>query len=231
MISSNDIAKSVRTVLRDNFAASGYAYSDGELVEFINRGIKYCGTINQSMTVRTSLVPMVAGYIQKLPNESSHLVSVASNGLDVTTTETVGLRTYDGQAPVQPISNEFMMQALRNYTGQPRKKIVTMVAPMVGTPYMFSVFPPNDGTGKLLCAYRDEIPTITALANDDLHLENFYESPIAAYAVYAALTRDGDDNPLAADGKVYLELCNTQLKALATNNMQQQQNAQQQGGN
>lgn len=215
MISSSAIAKSVRAVLRDNFAASGFAYADAELVEFINRAIHYCGTIATEMTVKTQELPLAAGTIQRLPNESTRMVMVLSNALDASFTEQVGVRSYDGQAPVQVVPLNFMQSSQRNYVGQPKKRIVTMVASFPETPHVFTVFPPNDGTGKLLVSYRDELPTITTIADNDIHLANFYEGAIGSFALYCALTRDGEDNPLADDGKRYLEICNSQLQSLA----------------
>lgn len=222
MISSSAIAKSVRAVLRDNFAASGFAYADAEVVEFINRAIHYCGAIATDMTVKTQDLSLVAGKIQRLPNESTRLVAVLGNALEASFTEQIGVRSYDGQAPVQAVPLNFMQSLQRNYTGQPKKRIVTMVSTYPDTPHVFTVFPPNDGTGKLTVSYRDELPTITSIANNDIHLANFYEGAIGSFALYCALTRDGEDNPLADDGKRYLEICNSQLQSL-TSTVQAQQ--------
>ena len=215
MISSSRIALSVRATLRDNFAASGFAYTDAELVDAINRALQYCGTIATDMTVTLREIPLAAGSVQRLPNVSTRLVTLVGNALGAAVQEKVGLRTYNGDAPIALVDIKFMQTLRRNYFGQPATKIVTSFAVHPDTYNAFEVFPPNNGEGRILASIRDELPYITALGNDDIAIPNFFEGAIINFAVYVALTRDGDDNPLTADGKRYLDLCNTQLAALS----------------
>ena len=214
MISSQSIATSVRNTLRDNFAASGFSYTDAELVEAINRAIKYCGAIAGDMSVVVVEHSMQPGSVQTLSNKSTRLVAVLGNALPETLTERVGVRTFDGQAPVQLVDINFLQLQLRNYYGQPKKKIATMFAVHPDTYSAFTVFPPNDGTGKLTLSIRDELPVLTSIGVDDINVPNFYEGAITSFTVYVALTRDGEDNPLAEDGKRYLDMCTAQLNGL-----------------
>lgn len=212
MISSNKIATSIRVTLRDNFAASGHTYTDAELVDAINRAIKYCGAMAWAMTVKVSVLELAAGFVQKLPDSAARLNNVFSNALDGDVRELVGLRTYEGTAPVQLVTPDFINTMLRN--SPVKKRIVTMFTQSPDTPSVFLVFPPNDGTGKLNVSYRTELPEIAALGDNDLDISNLFEGAITSYALYAMLTRDGNDSPLAADGKTFLELCTAQLAAL-----------------
>lgn len=215
MISSKSIADSVRNTLRDNFAASGFSYTDGELVDAINRAIKYCGAVAGDMTVSVIEHSMQAGSVQTLANKAVRLVAILGNSLPDSVVEQVGLRTFDGKAPVQLVDINFLQMQLRNYYGQPKRKIATMFAVHPDTYCAFTVFPPNDGTGKLRVSVRDELPAITAIGTDDIDVPNFFEGAITSFATYIALTRDGEDNPLAEDGKRYLALCDAQLSALS----------------
>ena len=213
MISSSKMATSIRLTLRDNFAASGQTYADPEIVDAINRAIKYCGALAWSMTVKVAQHPLAVGFMQTLPNSAARLNNVFGNALGVDIVELIGLRQYHGQSPVQHVTTDFINTQLRN-AGAASKKIVSMYAQHPETPSAFLVYPPNDGTGKLHVSYRTELPEIAALGADDIDVSNLFEGAITAYALFVLLTRDGNDSPLAADGKSYLELCSAQIAAL-----------------
>ena len=213
MISSSKMAASIRLTLRDNFAASGQTYADPEIVDAINRSIKYCGALAWAMTVKVAQHPLVSGFVQTLPNSAARLNNVFGNALDVSVGELIGLRQYHGQSPVQQVTVDFINTQLRN-AGATAKQIVTMYAQHPETPSAFLVYPPNDGTGKLHVSYRTELPEITVLGSNDIDVSNLFEGAIIAYALFALLTRDGNDSPLATDGAIYLKLCSEQLMAL-----------------
>ena len=212
MISSNKVATAMRITLRDNFAASGHTYADEELVAAINSAIKYCGAMAWAMTVKVSDLALTEGFVQLLPDTAARLNNVLSNALEKTVSELVGLRTYGGTAPVQLVTPDFINTMLRN--SPTPKQVVTMFAPAPDTPSAFLVFPPNDGTGKLKVSYRTELPEVSTLGTDDIDISNLFEGAITSYALHVMLSRDGNDSPLAADGKTYLELCTAQLAAL-----------------
>ena len=213
MISSSDIAASARFTLRDNFATIAPTFTDPELVDAINRALKFCGSMVASMSTKLETLPLVAGSVQKLPYATAHLAAVFSNANPPAEAELVGVRQCSGDAPVQQVTLEYMHTLLRA-AGSTTKKLVTMYAMMAGTMHAFVVYPPNDGTGKLLVSYRAELPKISALGDNDIDVSNLFEGALTSYVLFALLTRDGNDSPLAADGKSYLELCSAQIAAL-----------------
>lgn len=211
MISSSKIASAVRLTMRDDFAVGPHTYSDAELLDAINRAIKYCGTLVPAMTVKSENISLVAGAVQTVPNDA-RLYQIWNNALDASYTETVGVRRLDGVSIPQQVAPSFIESQLRSNPA--RKRLVYMVAQYPDAPSKFLVFPANDGQGKLCISYRMELPVLAALADNDLDITNLLEGALTSYAVFVLLTRDGNDSPLAADGNAYLEACNAQIAAL-----------------
>lgn len=131
--------------------------------------------------VKTVVQDLVKGTKQLLPADNSRLLSIVRNW-------TV---TDEPCEPVRIITRA-LLDAFDPYWHMcPRRRLVENYMYDDRTPMSYFVYPPNDGTGRVEVMYSPIPEKITSIS-DSLVLREEFETPLLAFVLYRAYSKDSD---------------------------------------
>ena len=138
---------SVRRVLLD--PSPGVTWTDATLLIMLNRAERWVvQKKHEANPVRNTALALVAGYVQTLPAGAVGMIQVYANTVgQKRRISQVDAEMQDAAAIYYPAATQ--EQEVQHWTTDPRN------------PTQFEVFPPNDGTGVIDCAYG-ATPTVIA---------------------------------------------------------------------
>lgn len=167
-----DVVSSARHTLLD---ALGTAWTDSELIEYVNEALEATSAVKPDMHVVRGNIEMVEGALQQLPEGGVSLIDVFENAYSG------GLVTLVDKSLLEEC-NRFLTPADRDrevehFTADPRD------------PTRFAVTPPNDGTGEVRAVYGAVHPAVTDLV-DALDANNVYKPALIDYVLHRAYAKN-----------------------------------------
>ena len=133
---------------------------------------------------KRSVVHMVEGTVQHLPDDAWELLSITRNvdedGVPLTPVRLTTRSLLDVYFPQWHMISERPL--VENYIYDDR------------FPKEFSVYPPNDGTGNLEVIYA-AIPADLVSEEDELELDDSYVPALVSYVLYRATSKESDYAP------------------------------------
>lgn len=197
MIAVSEIAAHFRNEMRDDMAGIK-SYSDKEVILYINAGLSWLPSVDSSARVSTQAIQLAQGVVQVLPEGSVRLIDIYTNAIG-DTRERIDGRQYKGNAAVRPITQSELTSVFPHWASARETAIVVHTVFNKSDPKSFLVYPPNNGDGKLLCSIVSELSPVQGdtITNQELPLERRYLMPLVHYAVFRALSRDGEDQSSA----------------------------------
>ena len=203
------IITAVRTVLLDNFSYGDSSYSDPELIGFYNRACNFCVDLSSTCNPVTKVVSLVAGVSQKIPPSGGRINGFLHN--DLTTSFKAGIMTYKAKHSPKEIDYSALIRQIPGFASEKPSAGVAHVCYDQSSPKDFVVYPPNDGTGKLVVRYT-EYPAPAATLNDEIVLGSDYHEAIINYTLYLCLTRDGQDTANSARADAFFKTASMALQ-------------------
>lgn len=189
------VVTAVRTVLLDNFAYGDSSFTDPELVGFFNRAMDFCADMSSTCNPVTKTVNLVAGVSQSLPANGGRINGFLHNDLDKAFR--AGIMTYKPKHSPSEIDYSALVRQIPGYASEKASAGVAHICYDPSQPKAFTVYPPNDGTGKLVVRYTERAAHV-ATVNDENPLGADYHEALINYTLYLALTRDGEDTANSA---------------------------------
>lgn len=150
----------VRRVLLD--PSPGVTWTDAVLLAMLNRAERWVvQKKHEANPVRDTSLALVAGYVQTLPAGSVGMIQVYANAVgQKRRISQVNAEMQDAASIYYPAATQ--EQEVQHWTTDPRN------------PTQFEVFPPNDGTGEIDCAYG-ATPTAISATSSAINLNDIYE--------------------------------------------------------
>lgn len=203
------VLDAVRTVLLDNFAYGDNSFSDAELVGFFNRAMDFCADLSSTCNPVTKEVPLVAGVSQQLPASGGRINGFLHNNLSASFK--AGIMTYKPKHSPREIDYSALIRQIPSYASERPSAGVVHVCYDPSQPKAFTVYPPNDGTGKLMVRYTEYAPHVSAKTDDNPLGPEFNEALIN-FTIYLCLSRDGEDTGNSARADAFLKTASMALQ-------------------
>ena len=203
------ILTAVRTVLLDNFAYGDSSFSDPELIGFFNRAMDFCADLSSTCNPVTKQVPLVAGVSQSLPANGGRINGFLHNDLDKAFR--AGIMTYKAKHSPSEIDYTALVRQIPGFASEKPSAGVAHVCFDPSQPKAFTVYPPNDGTGKLVVRYTERAAHVAA-TNDENPLGADFHEALINYTLYLALTRDGEDTANSARADNFFKTASMSLQ-------------------
>lgn len=169
-----NIVDKVRADLVDEDAVT---WTDADLIEDMNEGIRALCTVKNDTYVISDFVDLVEGIRQTLPEGSVALFNIDENEASMRRITLVDRELLDETMAFWPAQEQAV--DVIHFTADPRNKV------------QFIVYPPNDGTGSVR-ATRGATPdaVLTSGAAGEWPLNDQYEPAIVMYMLAAAYRRN-----------------------------------------
>lgn len=196
------IVTAVRTVLLDNFAYGDASFSDPEIIGFLNRAMDFCSDMSSTCNPVTKTVPLVAGVSQRIPDNGGRINGFLHN--DLSASFRAGVMRYKAKHSPSEIDYTSLVRQIPGYASERAAAGVAHVCYDPSQPKSFLVYPPNDGTGKLVVRYT-EYATHVAAVTDELPLGPEFHEALINFCLYLCLTRDGEDTANSARADVFFK--------------------------
>ncbi len=203
------IVTAVRTVLLDNFAYGDSSFSDSELIGFFNRAMDFCADMSSTCNPVSKVVSLAAGVVQQLPPDGGRINGFLHNVLDKGFR--VGYMSYKARHAPREIDYTALISQIPDYASEKPSAGVVHVCFDPSQPKSFTVYPRNDGTGRLLIRYTERPPHVEALDVESPLGSDFHEALIN-YTIYLALTRDGEDTSNSARADAFFKTASMSLQ-------------------
>ena len=197
MLASEIISKA-RLVLQD---PDGVRWEDEELLSWLSEAQLQIARFPGVYSV-TSIVDLVEGTKQRIPDDAIQLESVSHNvdpdGVPLT--------------PVRITTRLLLDSCLPLWHQMPESPIVSCFVYDDKTPKFFDVYPPNDGTGRLEVTCLGVPPSVTKLT-DKLALDDTFGTACLSWVLYRAFGKDSDYAPGVAQSSTYYQNFSNELQA------------------
>lgn len=151
-------------------------WPDADLYKWLSDAQSTIATLAPSSTSITGPVSLVAGTSQTLPVQASLLLAAYRN---------------TGSRAVRIIERELLDSYRPTWHTDPATKDVQNYMFDPNLPQLFSVYPPNNGTGSLDMQYALQ-PVDVTQATDDLITDDIYDVALLDFVLYRALQKDDD---------------------------------------
>lgn len=219
MISSQRLADSVRRTLRDDFSFGEKSYTDEELAEYVNRAVPFIVSLDSSASIKTADVELIEGVYQALPTGGQRLVKVITNNVS-DLKERIDGRLFSGKSAPKVLPLSTISSQNREWANSRATTIATTIVFNKDDPKSFMVYPPNNGSGKLMATYSYVQEAITALdSTEDVELSERYFNAIMYHMMYSCLTRDGEDSSNSKRAMSMYQMSVAELTGIAQNDI------------
>lgn len=223
MFSSLRVAISVRNTLRDNFDIGAKAYSDTELVEYINRALPFIVSLDSAASIKTDEIPIGEGAYQTLPDDGVRLIKVFSNYLP-NFKERIDSRTYSGTQAIKVMALSTLTAQNPDWAGAKPSTIVTTLVFNKDDPRAFIVYPPNTGEGKIMATISylpKPVETIgePPAAATEIALHERYFNAVVYHVIFSCLSRDGEDQSRSARASEFYSYAVQEIKGIVVNDV------------
>ena len=180
-ITVQTIVDKVRADLVD---ADAVTWTDADLIEDMNEGIRALCTVKTDAYVLSEFVPLVAGIRQTLPEGSVALFGIDENEVSGRRVTPVDRELLDETAAFWPAGQQ--STDVIHYCADPRNKV------------QFVVYPPNDGDGSVRVT-RGALPDPVLISgiSGAWPINDQYEPAIVQYMFGAAYRRNTQRQDLA----------------------------------
>lgn len=215
MITSSRIAESVRLTLRDNFSIGAKAFSDPELVEYINRALPFILAMDSSANMVTEEVSLAAGVYQSLPQRGTRLIKVFTNNVS-DYRERIDGRVFTGMSAPKVLPLSTLNSQNREWASAINKRIATVVVFNKDDPKSFMVYPPNDGTGKLTVSYSKLPAEVTSIDNIAIDIGERYFNAIIYHVMFSCLMRDSEETSNASRAQNFYQMAVAEVAGTTT---------------
>jgi hypothetical protein len=174
-----DFVDKLRLDLVDEDAVT---WTDADLLEDLNEGIRALVAVKPDAHVITEAVAVAAGTMQNIPAGGISLFDIAENTASLRRVTQVDLELLDETYRFWPAGTRAV--DVKHFAFDPRDRT------------QYRVYPPNDGTGSVLMSYG-AVPDAVGLSSDALPLGDQYEPALMQYALSAAYRRNTQRQDLA----------------------------------
>lgn len=175
-IDPRDVLRRAQTVLQDD----GTRWPVQELVDWLNDGLTELSTLRPSVYPVTTVLPLVEGARQRLPDGATAMVRP--------------IRTVSGLVPpyepgrvVTSVSGALIDAAHPGWQSSAfvtRTRDPAHVIPDPSDPLAYEVWPPNDGTGKLEAVIGQIPPAVAPASGQPASAVGSYTVPIQILATW-----------------------------------------------
>ena len=179
MLVAGDIIEKCAITLKD---PDYVRWTQDELLMYLDEGQREIAR-NPGAYVKTTILSLVEGTKQVMPEDSNQLMTV--------------VRNFDGDEPREPVritTRELLDAFEPDWHVCPKQQIVENYVYDDRNPTVFFVYPPNDGSGEVEIQYNAIPPKLTK-TTDTLSLRDEFETPLRMYVLYRAYTKDSDYAP------------------------------------
>lgn len=158
-------------ILLNDTDDGGIRWQDAELIAWLNEAMAEVVRIAPQASAKTVDHPLTSGTLQSIPDDGVQLINIFRNAPAGRVVRIVDSTIMDNERPSwhQDPPNA---QAMR-YTFDPRN------------PRMFSVYPPNNGAGRVSLVYS-AAPTVVTSKAQNISVPDIYAAPLTNYICYRA---------------------------------------------
>lgn len=214
MITSQRIADGVRLTLRDDFDIGAKAFSDEDLVDYINRALPFIVAMDGSASITTTAVSLVEGVHQSLPERGVKLIAVLTNNLDSYKARIDG-RLFTGKSAPKVLPFTTMNAQNREWANSRQTDVVTVVMFNKDDPKAFMVYPPNTGDGSLVISYSYIPAEVTEINSTAISISERYFNAIIYHVMFSCLMRDSEDTANSQRAQNFYQMAVAEVNGLS----------------
>lgn len=179
-VAASAILTRARDVLIDTGATR---WTDPELLRWLNDGQRTIVMAVPSANSKRQTLSLAAGTRQAVPATSYMLLGCDRNN-----------GAADGSAPgraVRQVDRAMLDTFNPDWHSATKQAVVQCYVYDPATPLVYHVSPPNDGTG-FLDVVTSELPTEITATNQNISVDDIYQTPLVDYVLYRAFLKDSD---------------------------------------
>lgn len=189
---ASTVLDNARILLNDT-DDGGIRWQDAELLAWLNEAMAEVVRIAPQASAKTLDHELIPGTLQSIPDDGVQLINIFRNAPNGRVIRIVDAAIMDNERPTW--HQDPMSSAAIRYSFDPR------------SPRTFSVYPPNDGTGRVSLVYS-AAPTIVTSKTQNISVPDIYAAPLTNYICYRAwlkLVDNANSTKRASDFKALFD--------------------------